>query len=122
MKNIIILLVIAILTACASSVRELRGDYSRHEAYTIEENYQVIYRRLATMTDQCYSSGGRTHIYTDVKKGNMSYNNHGYGILLAVDLRGKGDTTKVDIYSGFITRNSNVDDIYEWLIGIRRQC
>ncbi len=110
MKNISIMLVcLFILSACGAKTKtELIAEARLHEEYTVNKNYQEVYREIADKFVECSDSMApylRRNLYSDLGEGELylhGADSAGYAFL--VSIKKIGDTqTEVKVYSKIST-------------------
>lgn len=106
-RNIILLVFILILTACGANTKsELMATAKLHAEYSVNDNYQSVYKRILEKITEC--SGVefvRWNIYTELAEAEIymlgAYSS-GY-LFLAEIKKGEGDISDLRVYSKFST-------------------
>ncbi len=116
------------LVGCAPATFEgLKQDYSGTDKFTVEKNYQEVYRIAQGKVRECYQAGGlfgggifvQSDLYTDIKKGNIVvYSPQALGTqtYAGIDITAIDDTkTQVDVYYALATWSSFTKKVRKWL-------
>lgn len=110
MKNIAIILVcIFTLSSCGAKTKnDLMAEAKLHEEYTVNKNYQEVYRDIADKFVECSDSMApylRRNLYSELNEGELylhGADSAGYAFL--IEVKKAGDTqTEVKAYSKIST-------------------
>ncbi len=110
MKKIILsLLILFLVAACGAKTKpELIAEAKLHEEYTVNKNYQAVYRGIADKFVECGSSLAQylqRNMYSELGIGELYLHGadaSGYVFLVKVK-RDDGDITSVNAYSKIST-------------------
>ena len=102
----VILAVVGVLVAgCGAKTKsELKAESKLHEEYTVNKNYQEVYRGIADKFVECMGSSAQylhRNIYSELGNGEFYFNGAdaaGYAFLVEVE-RIDGGHTNIKVYS-----------------------
>lgn len=120
------LLISLSLTACApTSLRQLRQEAAGKFTFEIDEDYQVVFRKIVTQCRECYHEGLYTDVFNDINTAHVFYSPYNaYGeILIAIDIEGlPGLKTRVTSYYGLVNWKNNAAAVEKWLEDGYNEC
>ncbi len=133
-KNLsFVTIIIVLFSGCmASNYNEMINDDSvKKKTFTINENYQSLYKRGVSKVEECHEQGLLTaaitsdsNIYSEIKEANITvYLMGGLGKQMhhAISFKGNQDnTTKLDVYSYF--GDETVDILKKEITGECKVC
>ena len=136
MKKIIIISIFAFLTPCAASnVKELKDNPSKTIAFTVEENYQRVYKNILDKMHECMGEGwagafASTHIkhelYNDLKEGNITFlmsNAGSQSYYMHIDVASIEDKkTRINTYVYYSTWEKNLPLVEQWARDGKSSC
>ena len=136
MKNIIIISICVFLTSCAASnVKELKENPSKTIEFTIEENYQRVYKNLLEKMNECMGEGwagvfASTHIkhelYNELKEGNITFlmsNAGSQSYYMHIDVASIADKkTRINAYVYYSTWEKNLPLVKQWAFDGNSSC
>lgn len=136
MKKILLVLPLA-LVGCAPtsvlSVKELGPE--RQYAFTVEENYQSVYRKIVNQERKCYESISnalngqfivRADLYQDLRSGTIStaqYAGYGLNIWRVIEVESiDSATSKVKAYLGIGPVEKGGQLLKQWVLDNSQDC
>ncbi len=134
MKIIFAIFIALSIVACApATIEGLRKDYANRYTFTVNENYQPVYRKILSTARKCYQTGMITaqmvvqgDLYQDTKSGNVTVALHGgFGVdtHMTIDVSALNDeTTKVVVFNAVSTWNSAAQAVREWVEKDSTEC
>ncbi|WP_345195012.1 BPTD_2524 family lipoprotein [Kistimonas scapharcae] len=129
-----IMLAVVLVAGCApSSHQALTRDYADRQQYTVNENYQSVYRRIQANARRCYETGlitaqmqVRSDLYTDIREGVISVVlSGGLGIdtYLGIEVKAiDDDHTRVTVYNALSSWNKAQPVIRRWVENTGNDC
>lgn len=128
MKKIIVILISSLLASCAASnVKELRENSSKVIEFSVEENYQRVYKNVLDKMHECLGEGWagvfasyhiKSELYSELKEGEITFLMSNAGIqsyYLHADIFGiSEEQTKVDAYAYYSTWEKSLPLIKQW--------
>ena len=107
MKKIILAVsIIFMVAACGAKTKpELMAEAKLHEEYTVNKNYQVVYRGIADKFVECSYEGTQyiqRNLYPELGEGDMVFNAGGYLFLVNIK-KNEENSTHISAYSKFTT-------------------
>ncbi len=123
-----------LLVGCApNSVRELRNNYTTQSIFTVDQNYQQVYRTVLNQTRECHETGMITaqmvvkgDLYHDIKEGNVSVSLiGGFGVdtHLAIDIKALDDaSSKVIVFNALQSWDKAGKAVKDWVLNNSTEC
>ena len=126
MRKVSVVLLILMLFGCTPTDMEiLEEDYAYRDSFTVEKNYQQVYRETLNRSQVCFPKFFiQEHLYTDKQSGTIEImgitdNN----IFLAVEISAiDANRTKVIVYSDDSAWIKEAKAIKHWLISGSEKC
>lgn len=127
----LIILVVLVLTACASTSGDLRSSGARYD-FPVSRGYQQTYRAISEELRRCMQFGAITatyvvqsELYTDIRKGVITQTlqgGFGVDVLAVIEVVGVEDTAS-DV-TVFVKRDSPgfVDKLKAVAVDVRQFC
>lgn len=129
MKNTIIAALTVFLTGCAASTPQEARDMGpeRHYRFTVDQDYQAVYRRLLEAERTCFQGGAlitasmiaNGELYPDTRSAEITVGLYGIVAMInqVVSIKGSDGRTEVDaiITAGNVNRLG--DKIKAWASG-----
>lgn len=119
---------------CApATIQGLKERHSGSYSFTVDENYQSVYRKILTKARACYQTGMITaqmvvagDLYNDIKKGDISVALHGglgvdtylYTEIKAID----ENKSNVDVYYALDTWKKAANAVKAWVLNNYEKC
>ena len=126
MKKVSVVLLILMLFGCTPTDMEiLEEDYAYRDSFTVEKNYQQVYRETLNRSQVCFPKFFiQEHLYTDKQSGTIEVMEiTGNDILIAVEISAiDANRTNVIVYSEESALNKEAKAIKHWLISGSEKC
>ena len=136
MKNIITISICVLLASCAASnVKGLRENYSKKIEFTVEENYQRVYKNLLDKVHECMGEGWagvfasfhiKNELYNELKEGEITFLMSNAGMqsyYMHIDVTSISEKrTKVDAYVYYSTWEKELPLIRQWAFDDNSSC
>jgi len=135
-KNIAVIVICFVLTACAASnVRDLRDNSSAQMEFKVEENYQRVYKNLLDKMHECVGEGWagvfasyhiNSELYNELGEGEISFMMSNAGMqsyYMQMDVASLSEAqAKVNAYVYYSTWEKNLPLIKQWAVNGDSSC
>ena len=134
LNGLMLVAVVLLVAGCAPSTHQaLTHDYSDRQQYTVNENYQSVYRRMQNNARQCYETGlitaqmqVRSDLYTDIREGIISVvlsGALGVDTYLGIEIKAlSDDKTRITVYNALSSWNKTQKIIRAWAENTSNGC